>query len=133
MAGKTFLAFPAHAHLQFSVSGKRPMTTVPQFLGATALKTIWFLFTTSSIPDLSHLISLSKLHFIYSEVICDHHLCWALFESFTFPLGLLEDRGCAKPQKFRYRNIFSISKLELGCYDSKFIAHFLVIIRIITD
>ena len=25
MAGKTFLAFPAHAHPQFSVSGKRPM------------------------------------------------------------------------------------------------------------
>ena len=30
--GKTFPAFPAHAHPQFYVSGKRPMPTVTEFL-----------------------------------------------------------------------------------------------------
>ena len=98
------------------------MTSVPRFLGATGLQEIELLsFTVDSIPDLSHLTSLSKLLFTPTKVICDHRLCWTLFESFTFSLSWLDRPGCFSPQKFRFRSIYSISKLELSCFDSKFI------------
>ena len=96
------------------------MTTLPQFLGATALKTFQCQhFDAESIPDLSHLISLDSFMFPYAKLICDHRLCWTLFETFSFSLWLLERPGCFNPQKFKFRNIYSISKLELRCYDSK--------------
>ena len=97
------------------------MTTVPRFLGATALTTIKLFFTVGSLPDLSHLTSLSTFVFNPSKMICDYRLCWTLFESYTFSLGFFEIMGCFFPEKFRSRNIYSFSKLELGCYDSKFI------------
>ena len=70
-----------------SMSRGDHMTTVPRFLGATALTTIMLLFTIETLPDLSHLTSLSTLLFMPSKMICDHRLCWTLFESFTFSLG----------------------------------------------
>ena len=97
------------------------MTTVPRFLGATALEELTYAFNADSIPDLSHLISLNRFIFLPAMLICDHRLCWTLFESFTFSLLSLETIGCFNPQKFRFRKIYSISKLELGCYDSKYI------------
>ena len=64
------------------------MTIVPRFIGATGLKELNCLqFTVDSIPDLSHLTKLSQLLFTPTNVICDHRLCWALFESFTFSLS----------------------------------------------
>ena len=101
--------------------GGDPMTNVPRFLGARGWKKLWFTFTLDSIPDLTHLTNLSKLFFFPTKLICDHRLCWTLFESFTFSLTWLERPGCFNPQKCRFRSIYSISKLELGCYDSKFI------------
>ena len=97
------------------------MTIVPRFLGATSLTDLWLQFTVDSIPDLSHFTSLSSLVFIPTKLICDHRLCWALFESFSFDLLWLDRPGCFNPQKFRFRSIYAISKLELGCYDSKFV------------
>ena len=109
---------------KMTMSGGDRMTSLPRFLGATALNEIWFLFVADSIPDLSHLINLKKFLFLPANVICDHLLCWTLFESFTFFLGVLEVEhpmaGCRNPQKFKSRTIYSISKLELGCYSSKF-------------
>ena len=113
------------------------MTKLPRFLGATALNEISFLFSADTIPDLSHLISLNKFYFIPANVICDHRLCWTLFETFTFSLGVLEFdhpmAGCSKPQKFKSRTIYSISKLELSCYDSKFIMQVTVKTRLVVD
>ena len=111
---------------KMTMLGGDHMTSPPRFLGATALNEVKFQFNVDSIPDLSHLISLNKFLFLYVNVICDHRLCWRLFETVTSSLlGMLEFdhpmTGCRKPEKFKSRTIHSISKLELGCYDSKFI------------
>ena len=95
-----------------------PAITPPRFLGAVALYQLWLLLEVESLPDLSHLPSLRTLVFSTSSLVCDHRLCWALFESFTFSLGALET-GCSNPPSFSGRGIYSITKLELGCYDSK--------------
>ena len=120
-----------------SMSGGDPMTSVPRFLGATALETLWFKFFTESVPNLSHLISLNDLTFFPNDVTCDHRLCWTLFETFTFSLTYLEIdhpmAGCRKPEEFKSRPIYSISKLELGCYDSKFIRQGMANIRPVID
>ena len=60
-----------------------------------------------------------------------------MFETFTSSLlGLEFDHpmaGCRKLEKFKSRTIHSISKLELGCYDSKFIRQSSVKIRPVID
>ena len=114
------------------MAGGDHMTSPPRFLGATALSELRLMFIIDSIPDLSHLISLKIFDFLFANVICDHRLCSILFETSTFLNHLEIDHpmaGCRKPDKFESRSIYSISKLELGCYDSKFIPQGTVKIR----
>ena len=103
------------------MSGGDPMTTLPRFIGATALEEIQLdSFELESLPDLTHLTQLHNLVFPVNWMVCDHRLCWTLFESYTFSLGELE-RGCSHPPALRGRGIHSITKLELNCFDSKFL------------
>ena len=104
------------------VGGDR-MVTVPRFQGAAALTSLSFSFDIESLPDLSHLTELNSLLFLTTSLVCDSRLCWTRFESFDFSLGNLDDpaSGCSLPPEFSGRAISSISKLELACYDSKFV------------
>ena len=95
------------------------MVTLPRFLGAVALSTFTFEFEIENLPDFSHLSKLTDLTLNTSSLICDHRLCWALFEFFTFSLGQLYSR-CSIRQEYIGRGIRSSSMLTLGCYDSKF-------------
>ena len=99
-------------------------TSVPRFLDSPALEILKYNFFCEILPDISHLPQLKDLEYFFFGVICDHRLCWTLFESFNFTLPGLGGAsrgpsGCFRPPEFQGRIIFSISKLELGCYDSK--------------
>ena len=103
-----------------TITGYELKTTLPRFLGATALASM-LLFGIETLPDLSHLTNLRILFMLSTQsLVCDHRLCWALFKSYSFSLGVLEN-GCPNPPAFSGRSIHSISKLELGCYESKFL------------
>ena len=104
------------------------MITLPRFLGATGLTKLNLQFEIESLPDLSHLRRLKELSFPTTSLVCDYRLCWALFESFKFSLGHLDNStiGCSLPPVFRGRAISSISKLELACYHSRFMRKVLI-------
>ena len=104
---------------QVIMTGGDFTTSLPRFLGASALEKIRFLFHLETLPDLSHLPELTSLMLSPVKLVCDHRLCWTLFEIFSFSLGSLQYVGCFNPPEFRYRIIYTISKLELRCYDSK--------------
>ena len=103
------------------IMGGSHMAVLPRFMGAMALEQVIIMnLDIQSLPDLSQLSALKRLTFPISSMICDHRLCWTLFEKYTFPLGELEN-GCSNPPQFVGRGITDISKLELGCYNSKFL------------
>ena len=105
------------------MTGGALTTSLPRFLGASALERITFSFDLQTLPDLSHLPELNFLMFPTAKLVCDHRLCWTLFETFSFSLGFLQYFGYSNLPEFKGRNIYTISKLELRCYDSKLHLH----------
>ena len=101
------------------VTGNGALETFPRFEGATFVTQMTLVLRVGALPDVSHMRSLTRFNYNPFSMVCDHRMCWTLFESYTFSLGFLDTTGCLEPSRFMGRPIREISKLELACYDSK--------------